>query len=48
MEFSITQLPKEEKLKVEKATLNLNLWPGKTKIEVIITTVESSSEIRKH
>lgn len=34
------QLPKEEKLKVEKVVLNLNLWPRKTKIEVITTIVK--------
>lgn len=48
MELSIIQLHKEEKVKAEKVELYLNLWPRKTKIEVITTVVESSSEIGKH
>lgn len=48
MEFSTIKLPTEEKVKVEKVALNLNLWPRKTKIEVTSTIVESGSEIGKH
>lgn len=41
MKLRIIQLPKEELVKVEKSALSLNLWPIKTKIEVITTIVES-------
>lgn len=48
MKLSITQLPKEEKVKVEKVALNLNLWPRKTKTEVITTVMQSNNEIGKY
>lgn len=41
MKLNIIQMPKEEKVKVEKAALSLNLWSRKTKIEVIMIIVES-------
>lgn len=47
IDFSVIQLPKVEKVKVGKAALNLNIWPRKIKIEVIITIVESSSQVGK-
>ena len=47
IDFSVIELPKEEKVTVGKAIVNLNIWPRKIKIEVIITIVESSSQAGK-